>query len=167
MSLTEIAINRPSLIIVIFSVLTLGGLFAYSQLGYQLMPDFAPPTVTITTVYPGASPTEVESAVTKKLEDALAELDGVDDITSRTSRSLENASILIVNFKFGTDLDVAMQDAQRKIDNIKKDLPEDARPPIMLNVGPKDLPIMQISATAKLPGPGQTARPGVFQEDGR
>jgi hydrophobic/amphiphilic exporter-1 (mainly G- bacteria), HAE1 family len=150
MSLTEIAINRPSLIIVIFAVLTLGGLFAYSQLGYQLMPDFAPPTVTITTVYPGASPTEVESAVTKKLEDALAELDGVDDITSR---SLENASLLIVNFKYGVDIDLAMQDAQRKIDNIKKDLPEDARPPVMLNAGPNDLPIMQMSATAKLPGP--------------
>ncbi len=148
MSLTEIAIKRPSLIIVLFSVLTLSGLFAYTKLSYELMPDFAPPTVVITTLYPGASPSEVESGLSKKLEDALANLDNVDEIITK---SMENVSIITVNFKNGTDLDLAMQEAQRNIENIKKDFPEKAKSPTMSKVGPSDSPIMSIVVTSKLP----------------
>ncbi len=147
MTLTEIAIKRPSLIIVIFSILTLGGIFAYTNLGYELMPDFAAPIITITTVYPGASPSEVENSVTKKIEDAISGLENIDDITSK---SLENASLVIVNFKNGTDLDLSMQEAQRKIDNIKRDLPAEVQSPTMSKVSPNDQPIMQVSVTANI-----------------
>lgn len=147
MTLTEIAIKRPSLIIVIFSILTLGGIFAYTNLGYELMPDFAAPTITITTVYPGASPSEVESSVTKKIEDAISGLENIDDITSK---SLENASLVIVNFKNGTDLDLSMQEAQRKIDNIKRNLPAEVQSPTMSKISPNDQPIMQVSVTANI-----------------
>lgn len=147
MTLTEIAIKRPSLIIVIFSILALGGIFAYTNLGYELMPDFAAPIITITTVYPGASPSEVENSVTKKIEDAISGLENIDDITSK---SLENASLVIVNFKNGTDLDLSMQEAQRKIDNIKRDLPAEVQSPTMSKVSPNDQPIMQVSVTANI-----------------
>jgi HAE1 family hydrophobic/amphiphilic exporter-1 len=110
MSLTKIAIHRPSLIIVIFLVLILGGLFSYKQLGYEMLPEFSKPTVTITTMYPGASPSEVENSVTKKIEDALS---GVENVDEMISKSMENASLIILNFNNGTDLDLAMQDAQR------------------------------------------------------
>ena len=68
MTLTELAIKRPSLIIVIFTVLIGGGLLSYKQLSYQLLPDFAPPILTVTTPYPGASPTTVENEVSKPIQ---------------------------------------------------------------------------------------------------
>ena len=148
MNITEISIKRPSLIIVLFSVFTLLGIIGYKNLSYELMPDFNQPVVVIKTVYPGAEPSEVEVSVSEKIEDALSNLEGVDYLVTK---SLPNASIIIANLDYGTDLDQAMQDAQRYIDNIKKDLPEDVLSPEMSKVSPNDLPIMSISANSDLP----------------
>ncbi|MCE9537996.1 MAG: efflux RND transporter permease subunit [Bacteroidetes bacterium] len=148
MNITELSIKRPSLIIVLFSVLTLLGVIGYKNLSYELMPDFNQPVVVIKTVYPGAEPGEVETSVSRKIEDALSNLEGVDYLVTK---SLPNASIIIANLKYGTDLDKTMQDAQRYIDNIRKDLPQDILSPVMSKVSPNDLPIMSISATSDLP----------------
>jgi HAE1 family hydrophobic/amphiphilic exporter-1 len=148
MNITEISIKRPSLIIVLFSVFTLLGFIGYKNLSYELMPDFNQPVVVIKTGYPGAEPSEVETSVSRKIEDALSNLEGVDYLVSK---SLPNASVIIANLKYGTDLDKAMQDAQRYIDNIRKDLPPDILSPEMSKVSPNDLPIMSISATSDLP----------------
>jgi len=150
MTITELSIKRPSLLFVIFGVLILAGVLAFTQLSYELMPDFSQPVITIRTMYPGASPEEVETSVTKQIEDAVSNLEDIDYISSK---SLSNASIVIVNFKYGADLDLAMQDAQRQIDNIKKELPEDIQSPVMSKLSVSDLPIMQISATSDLTGP--------------
>jgi len=148
MNITEISIKRPSLIIVLFSVLTLLGVIGYKNLSYELMPDFNQPVVVIKTVYPGAEPNEVETSVSRKIEDALSNLEGVDYLVTK---SLPNASVIIANLKYGTNLDKTMQDAQRYIDNIRKDLPADILSPVMSKVSPNDLPIMSISATSNLP----------------
>ena len=74
-------------------------------------------------------------------------MEGVDYLVTK---SLPNASIIIANLKYGTDLDKSMQDAQRYIDNIRKDLPQDILSPVMSKVSPNDLPIMSISATSDL-----------------
>ncbi|MCU0359570.1 MAG: efflux RND transporter permease subunit [Bacteroidia bacterium] len=147
MNITEISIKRPSLILVLFSVFTLLGFIGYKNLSFELMPDFNQPVVVIKTVYPGAEPNEVETSVSRKIEDALSNLEGVDYLVTK---SLPNASILIANLKYGTDLDKAMQDAQRYIDNIRKDLPLDILSPVMSKVSPNDLPIISISATSNL-----------------
>ena len=147
MNITEISIKRPSLIIVLFSVFTLLGFIGYKNLSYELMPDFNQPVVVIKTVYPGAEPNEVETSVSRKIEDALSNLEGVDYLVTK---SLPNASIIIANLKYGTDLDKSMQDAQRYIDNIRKDLPQDILSPVMSKVSPNDLPIMSISAASDL-----------------
>ena len=147
MNITEISIKRPSLIIVLFSVFTLLGVIGYKNLSFELMPDFNQPVVVIKTVYPGAEPNEVETSVSRKIEDALSNLEGVDYMVAK---SLPNASIIIANLKYGTDLDKTMQDAQRYIDNIRKDLPQDILSPVMSKVSPNDLPIMSISATSNL-----------------
>jgi len=148
MNITEISINRPSLIIVLFSVFTLLGIIGYKNLSYELMPDFNQPVVVIKTVYPGAEPSEVETSVSRKIEDALSNLEGVDYLVTK---SLPNASVIIANLNYGTDLDKTMQDAQRYIDNIRKDLPAEILSPVMSKVSPNDLPIMSISATSNLP----------------
>lgn len=147
MNITEIAIKRPSLIIVLFSVFTLLGIIGYKNLSYELLPDFNQPVVVIKTLYPGAEPQEVETSVSRKIEDALSNLEGVDYLETK---SMPNASVIIANLKYGTDVDKAMQDAQRYIDNIKKDLPADILSPVMSKVSPNDLPIISISATSNL-----------------
>jgi hydrophobic/amphiphilic exporter-1 (mainly G- bacteria), HAE1 family len=148
MNITAISINRPSLIIVLFSVLALLGIIGYKNLSYELMPDFNQPVVVIRTGYPGATPEEVETSVSRKIEDALSNLEGVDYFVTK---SLPNASVIIANLNYGTDLDQAMLDAQRYIDNIRKDLPVDMISPVMSKVSPNDLPIMSVSATSNLP----------------
>jgi len=150
MNLTQISIKRPSVIIVIFSLLILGGLFCYNYLGYELLPPLTSPTITVTTVYPGAAPGEVENQVTKKIEDAMAGLNNIDNIMSK---SLDNASVVIVNFYAGTNIDLMLQDAQRKIDQVRKDLPKDALAPMLKKVSPNDLPVMTLSVTSNMPEP--------------
>ncbi len=147
MNITEIAIKRPSLIVVLFSVFTLLGIIGYYNLGYELLPDFNQPVVVIKTVYPGADPQEVETSVSRKVEDALSNLEGVDFLETK---SMPNASVIVANLKYAVDVDKAMQDAQRYIDNIKKDLPADIEGPVMSKVSPNDLPIISISATSSL-----------------
>jgi len=148
MNITELSIKRPSLIVVLFGVLILLGVIGFSNLSYELLPDFSQPVVVIKTMYPGAEPHEVENTVSRKLEDALSNLEGIDYMETY---SLPNASVIIVNLKFGTNLDNTMQNAQRYIDNIKNDLPDDILSPQMSKVSPNDLPIMSISATSNLP----------------
>lgn len=148
MKFIETIIKRPSMIIVLFSVLALGGLLSYKYLSYELMPEFSVPVVTVTTVYPGAAPSEVESEVSKKIEDAVSGLDNIDDIITK---SLENASIVIIQFKPGTDVDKALDETQRKINNMVSDLPDDVETPSLSKISPSDQPIMQLLATSALP----------------
>ena len=148
MKFVETIIKRPSVIIVLFAVLVLGGIVSYNKLSYVLLPEFSVGTLTITTIYPGAAPTEVESEVSKKIEDAISGLDNIDIVTSK---SLESASIVIVQFKAGTDMDKALEDAQRDVNNVISDLPEDAKTPSLSKISPSDQPIMQLLATSSLP----------------
>ncbi|MCH6232888.1 efflux RND transporter permease subunit [Cognataquiflexum rubidum] len=150
MNITSISINRPSLIIVLFSVFILLGYIGFTNLSYELMPDFNQPVVVIKTVYPGAEPEEVENSVSKKIEDALSNLEGVDYLVTK---SLPNASVVIANMKYGVNLDQTMMDAQRYIDNISQDLPKEVLSPEMSKVSPNDLPIMSITATSQINGP--------------
>lgn len=85
MTITEIAIKRPTLIVVIFSMLGVLGIFGYSQLKYELLPKISPPVILITTVYPGASPQEAENSVTKYIEDAVSSLDKVSAVRSTSA----------------------------------------------------------------------------------
>jgi len=94
MTITELAIKRPSLIIVIFTILIGGGMLSYKQLSYQLLPDFSPPILTVTTPYPGASPSVVESQVSEPMEDALSGLENIKEVTSfMFSKPLKASSI--------------------------------------------------------------------------
>jgi HAE1 family hydrophobic/amphiphilic exporter-1 len=146
MTLTELSIKRPSLIIVIFTVLIGGGWLSYKQLSYQLLPDFAPPMLTITTTYPGASPSIVENQVSEPLEDALS---GLENIKEVTSFSLENASIVMLEFNNSVDLESVMQEGQRKIEAIKRSLPDDCDNPVIAKIDPNASPVLQVSVTAK------------------
>ena len=147
MKLAEISIKRPSLVIVLFTILTLGGLFSYSQLGYELIPKFETNVITVSTVYPGASPSEIENTVTKKVEDAIASLENIKKIESK---SYESLSIVSITLTSNANVDVSMNDAQRKINAILSDLPNDTDPPSLTKFSLSDLPIMTIGASGKM-----------------
>src|SRR4051812_31213384 len=102
MNLTAIAIRRPVFtVMVIFALLVLG-VTALSRLGTDLFPDVSVPVVSINVTYPGASPSEVETLITKPLEDAVVSLNGIDRVTSSSRESL---STVVVLFKLGTDVE--------------------------------------------------------------
>ncbi|WP_312762552.1 efflux RND transporter permease subunit [Epilithonimonas sp.] len=145
MKLAEIAIKRPSLVIVLFTILTLGGLLSYSMMGYELIPKFETNMVTISTVYPGASPAEVETSVTRKIEDAVGSLENVKKVESS---SYESLSVIMVQLNTGADVNYALNDAQRKVNAILADLPDDADPPSLQKFSLDDLPIMTLSITS-------------------
>lgn len=147
MKIAEISIKRPTLVIVLFTVLTLGGLLSYSSLNYELIPKFSSSVISVVTVYPGASPSEIESTVSKVIEDAVSSMEKIKKITTK---SFESVSMVTVELKDGADVDYAINDAQRRINVILKDLPEDADPPSLNKFSIDDLPIVTLAATSKM-----------------
>ncbi|MBL1408510.1 efflux RND transporter permease subunit [Sphingobacterium faecale] len=147
MKISEISIKRPSLIIVMFIILILGGIFSYTRLGYELIPKFDIKVILIQTVYPGASPTEVENTVTKKIEDAISSLEMVKKIEAT---SMESVSVVAVTLNDEADVNFLLTDAQRKINSILNDLPDDVDPPILNKFSLDDMPIMSLAVTSAL-----------------
>ncbi|KAF0138190.1 MAG: hydrophobic/amphiphilic exporter-1 (mainly G- bacteria) HAE1 family, partial [Stygiobacter sp.] len=92
MTLTELSIKRPTLVVVIFTVIGVLGLFSYYQLNYELLPKMSIPVITISTIYPGASPYEVENNITKTIEDAVSGIDKIDNVRAT---SFEGMSLVI------------------------------------------------------------------------
>lgn len=144
MTLTELSIKRPTLIVVIFTVLTFLGLVSYFSLNYELFPRFEQPVLVVVTAYPGASPGEVENSVTKKIEDAVSSLEDIDNIQSTSS---EGFSVVVIIFSSKADMDKALENATRKVNNILLTLPKDVRPPIINNFSMDDIPIMRLGVT--------------------
>lgn len=147
MTLTELAIKRPSLIIVLFLVLLLGGILSYNRIGYEILPRFTPQLLSITTVYPGAAPNEIESQVTKKIEDQLSNQNG---IVSINSSSYEGLSLISLELANDVSLKAVKQDVIAKINSIQSLLPTDAETPGVSELSFNDLPVLRISATSNL-----------------
>ena len=147
MNLPEISIKRPSIILVLFIILTLGGIFSYSLLGYELIPKMETNTITVQTVYPGASPSEVENTVTKKIENAVSSMENVKKIEAK---SFESLSLVTITLNTGADVNYLMTDAQRKINAIVSQLPDDAKTPSLNKFSLDDVPIMNLSVTSKM-----------------
>jgi len=147
MSISSISVKRPTLVVVIFSILVLLGLVGYNTLTYELLPKLSTPVISITTIYPGAGPNEVETSVTKKIEEAVSDIENLDNTQSI---SQEGVSVVTVNLKYGTDVDIALQDAQRKVNTIKSELPASAKDPSLGKFSLDELPIMRIGASSDM-----------------
>jgi len=148
MNITELSIKRPSLIVVIFTILTFLGIVSYFSLNYELLPKYSEPVLVIVTVYPGASPGEVENSVTKKIEDAISSIENIDNIQST---SAEGNSVVVIIFNTRADMDRALEAATRKVNNIRYLFPKDVLPPIINNFSMDDIPIMRLGITATIP----------------
>jgi len=147
MKISEISIKRPIYVIVLFSVLAILGFISYRNLSAELMPKFTPPVINVQIIYPGASPSEVENSLTRKVEDALSSMEGIDKIQSY---SYESMSMLFVTFKYGTDIDKSITDAQNFIDAKRSQLPVSVLAPVISKVTVDDKAIILLSATSDL-----------------
>jgi len=147
MTITELAIKRSTLVVIVFTALTLLGIFCYRMLNYELIPKIDVPIVMVTTTYPGASADEVESSVTKKLEDALSAL---ENVKSMSSSSQEGYSSIIMELVANTNTDIALEDAQRKVNAILYLLPTGAKAPSLLKFSTDEIPVLKIGVHAKM-----------------
>ncbi|MER0441700.1 efflux RND transporter permease subunit [Emticicia sp. W12TSBA100-4] len=150
MSITEISIKRPLLITVFFVTLILFGFISYKQLNYNLLPKFEANVIMVQTVYRGASSDEIQNVVTKPIEEAISAIEGIDKISSISS---EGVSIVTVQLKSGINTLDAQRDAERKINQIKSTLPDDADDPVVNRFNTDEIPVLRISASANMSEP--------------
>ncbi|NTU58434.1 MAG: efflux RND transporter permease subunit [Chlorobiaceae bacterium] len=147
MTITGLAIKRPTLVVVLFSILGILGFFSYRQLKYELLPKMTPPVVTISTVYEGASPNEVETSVTKPVEEAVS---AIEKISTLNSSSTEGHSLVTIEFTNSADIDKSLQDVQRKVNESRGKLPDEVKSPIVSRFALDETPVLRIGATANL-----------------
>ena len=147
MTITELAIKRSTLVVIVFTALSLLGIFCYTMLNYELISKIDMPMMMITTTYPGASADEVESSVTKKLEDALSALENVKSMSSSSQEGYSSISIELVA---DTNTDVALQDAQRKVNAVLYQLPTGAKTPSLLKFSTDQMPVLKLGVHAKI-----------------
>ncbi|MCU0606055.1 MAG: efflux RND transporter permease subunit [Candidatus Edwardsbacteria bacterium] len=139
MILSEFGIKRPVTVLMIFIGLTIIGVVALVNLNIDLFPDMSFPIVAVMTDYPGVGPAEVESMVSRPMEGVVSMVRNVKNVRS-TSR--EGASLIIVEFDWGTDIDAAAIDVREKIDLVKTLLPDGVRNPVIVKFDPALMPIM-------------------------
>ena len=148
MNLSELSIKRPTMVVVIFTILTLLGILSYQGLRYEMLPNFNYPMFLVRVTYPGASPTEVENSVTKKLEEALSAVPGATNIRSY---SMEGASIVLVELKQGTDADVSVNEGARLVRSVQSQLPDEILEPSVVKLNMNSMPIMVLGVNSNLP----------------
>jgi HAE1 family hydrophobic/amphiphilic exporter-1 len=147
MTITELSIKRPTIVVVIFSVLSVLGIYGYLQLNYDLLPKLTAPVITIQTVYPGGSPNSVENSVTKVIEDAIT---GIEKISAIRSTSSEGFSLVVVEFDMDADIDKSLQEAQRKINQILNKLPSTAKQPVISKISFDEIPVLRLTLNSNL-----------------
>ncbi len=148
MNVSEISIKRPTLVVVLFTILVFLGYMGFISLNYELLPKFSSTVFTVTTVYPGAGPTEVENSVSKRIEEAVSGLPNIDVIRSI---SQEGVSAVIVSLKTGADADAIVNDAIRKVQSIRSLLPPQALESSVTKFSLNEMPIMTLSVQANMP----------------
>jgi len=136
------SIRNPVPVIVLFVALTVAGLWSFGKLGVQDQPDVELPAVIITVPYPGVAPSQLESEITRKIEDAVASVTGIDHINSTVN---EGTSTTAISFQFGRDMSAAVDDVRDAVTRIRSDLPADAREPIVSRVTTAGQPVVTFS----------------------
>ena len=142
MNLPEFSIHRPVTILMACLIAVLLGAIAFVQIPVDLMPEIEYPTISVTTRYEGVAPEEMETLVSRPLEQALASAPGVEEITSVSS---EGNSRVRVRFVYGSDLDEAANELRSRIDRRRASLPDDIDPPVMYKFDVSQFPIMFLS----------------------
>ena len=145
MSVIRSAVSKPVTTTLVFLAFAIFGIFSLTKTSVALFPDFDANVVLVMSSYPGASASDVENNLTKLLENTL---NSVANLKNLTSRSRENVSIVMLEFKYGTDIDEASNDIRDKLDLVNSSLPDGATVPVLFKFGMDDMPVLILSATA-------------------
>ncbi len=148
MNLPQFSVRRPVTTIMIFSAIVLLGVISWNRLPQELFPPITYPQLTIVSTYENAAPEEIETQITRIIEESIGT---VSNLRSITSISKEGISIVMAEFLWGTNMDFAALGVREKLDLIKERLPIDAEEPIVKKFNPFDLPIMTLSITGNMP----------------
>src|SRR5262245_28193979 len=146
MNVSDVCIRRPVFTWVLVAIPVVLGLVAYFELGVDLFPKVDFPVVTVTASLPGASVEEVETTVTKPLEEAINQISGVDELRSTTREGL---ATLVIQFKLEKNGDVGAQEVRDKVSAILKQLPQGMDPPIVNKFDLDASPIMTIGVSGR------------------
>ncbi len=144
MSLPSFSVKRPVTTLMLFLGLGMIGFYSTTMINVDMFPDISPPVISILTIWPGASASDIESEVTETIED---QVNSVNDLDTLNSKSLDNLSIVSCKFDWGSELDVATNDIRDRLEFAKKDLPKDAEPPVIFKFSSATAPIMFFSVT--------------------
>lgn len=146
LNLAEMSVRRPVTTVMVYLGLALFGLISLSKLPQALYPQITFPQLTVMTRYGNAAPEEVETLITKIIEEAVGT---VSNLKRVTSKSKEGVSLVTAEFSWGTDMDFAALSMREKIDLVKARLPRDAGEPIVLKFNPLELPVVILSLTGE------------------
>jgi len=144
LGLPKLAVKRPITILMVTLAVLLLGFISLTRLPIDLLPNLELPVMAVSVSYQGVGPQEIESLISIPLEESIGTVNGIESITTRSS---EGNSLLIAQFAFGTDMSQAALELRERVDTVKAFLPEDASSPIVLQIDPDSLPIIQISLT--------------------
>ena len=144
MKLVDFSVNRPVSITMIILAMVILGIFSLPRLAVDLYPDMEIPVAVVVTNYPGADPAEVENVVTRPMEQAVANTGNLDTIQSMSSTG---NSLVIVMFKWGTNMDNATIELRENIDMFREMLPSDVKSPWVMRMDPNNAPIMMYSVS--------------------
>jgi HAE1 family hydrophobic/amphiphilic exporter-1 len=144
-ALARLCIKRPVFATMLMLSFVVAGIFSYSSLGVDRMPNVDAPMVTVTTVNMGASPEEVETEITKKIEDAVNSINGLDEISSTSS---EGISVVRIEFDLSKSGIVAAEEVQNKVNQIVNELPSSAEVPVISKMDPDAGSVLQIAVSA-------------------
>ena len=151
MSIYRSSVNHPVTTALVFIAFMIFGIFSLVKTSIAQFPEFDANTIMVMSSYQGASAADIETNLTKVLENAL---NGVSDLKSLTSTSRENTSLLMLEFRYGIDIDEATNNVRDKLDMVNSVLPDGATVPVIFKFSADDMPILILSATAdeSLPG---------------
>ncbi|MBR4460665.1 MAG: efflux RND transporter permease subunit, partial [Paludibacteraceae bacterium] len=146
MAIYKTAVTKPITTALIFVAVIVIGIYSYTQLPIDQFPEMDPPYITVLTTYAGASASEVETNVTKIMENSL---NSVDHLKELTSNSKDNMSMVTMEFEWGTDLDEVLNDVRTYVDITRDNLPDGCSNPIIIKLSTSMMPVIQYAVTAK------------------
>ena len=145
MSIYRKAVNNPVTTALVFIAMAIFGIFSLINISLDRFPKFDANIVMVMSSYPGASAEDIETNLTKVLENSL---NGVSDLKNMTSTSKENMALITLEFMEGVDIDVATNDVRDKLDMVNSVLPDGVSLPVIFKFSADDMPIMIMAATA-------------------
>ncbi|MBO4455979.1 MAG: efflux RND transporter permease subunit [Bacteroidales bacterium] len=146
MSIYRTAVNHPVTTGLVFIAFMIFGIYSLTKLSIAQFPEFDSNTIMVMSSYPGANAADIETNLTKVLENSL---NGVENLKELTSRSRENISLLTLTFEYGTDIEEATNNVRDKLDMVNSALPDGASVPVIFKFSADDMPIMLLTATAQ------------------